>query len=83
MALERSLKTKQRCVWFTCRNFGRGGYKCMEKEKKKNCRPLAAERLAAAMFFFFFWSLVLGPSERRWFTWRWDLPSARILLSLS
>ena len=26
----------------------------MEKEKKKNCRPLAAERSAAAMFVLFF-----------------------------
>ena len=25
----------------------------MEKEKKKNCRPLAAERLAAAIFVLF------------------------------
>ena len=25
----------------------------MEKEKKKNCRPLAAERSAAAILFFF------------------------------
>ena len=33
-------------------NFGRGGYQ-VGKEKKKNFRSLAAERLAAAMFIFF------------------------------
>ena len=31
--------------------FWSGGYQA-EKEKKKNCRPLAAERPAVAMFFF-------------------------------
>ena len=32
-------------------NFGRVGYQ-VGKEKKENCRPLAAARPAAAMFFF-------------------------------
>ena len=47
---------KQLFVWFTCRNYGRGCYQ-VEKENKKNCRPLVAERRAATMFvcvFFFF-----------------------------
>ena len=39
-------------VCFTCRIFGRSGYQ-VEKEKKNNCRPLAAERPAAAMFVLF------------------------------
>ena len=43
---------KQLFSWFTCRNFGRSGYQ-EKKEKKKNCRPLDAERLAAAVLFFF------------------------------
>ena len=34
------------------RNFGRRGYQ-VEKKKKKNCEPLAAERSAAAMFVLF------------------------------
>ena len=34
------------------RNFGRSGYQ-VEKEEKKNCRPLAAERSAAAIFVLF------------------------------
>ena len=35
----------------TFRNFGRGGYR-VEKEKRKKCRPLVAERLAVSMFVF-------------------------------
>ena len=58
-------------VCFTCRNFGRRVYQ-VEKEKKDNCRPLAAGRPAAAMFFFL--SLVLGSSERKSFTRCWGLP---------
>ena len=45
-------KAEQLFVCFTCRNFGRSGCQ-MEKEKKNNCRPLAAERSAAAMFVLF------------------------------
>ena len=45
-------KAKQLFVCFTCRNFGRSGYQ-VKKEKKNNCRPLAAERPAAAMFVIF------------------------------
>ena len=44
----------------------------MEKEKKKNCRPLAAERLAATILFFFV------PSTRR----EGSLHGARIFLVL-
>ena len=51
-ALGRSWKAEQLFVCFICRTFGRNGYQ-VEKEIKKNCRPLAAERLAAAMFVLF------------------------------
>ena len=44
-------------IWFTCRNFGRGGYYVL-KEARRNRRPLAAERPPAAMFVF------LVPSTR-------------------
>ena len=37
----------------------------MEKEKKKNCRPLAAEHSAATILFFFVPSTILGFSEGR------------------
>ena len=37
---------------FKYRNYGRSGYQ-VKKEKKNNCRPLAAERPAAAMFVLF------------------------------
>ena len=47
----RSEKANQLFVWFTGRNFGRGGYQ-VEKEKKKNCRPLAAKCRSAVMFVF-------------------------------
>ena len=50
--LGRSWKAEQLFVCFTCRNFGRSGYQ-VEKGKKNNCRPLAAERPAAAMFVLF------------------------------
>ena len=52
-------------VSFGLQNFCRSGYQ-VENEKKKNSRPLEAERPAAAMFvclFVFFFFLVLGPSE--------------------
>ena len=52
LALGRSEKAKQLFVCFTYRNFGPSGYQ-VKKEKKKNCRPLAAERPAAAMFVLF------------------------------
>ena len=53
LALGRSKKAEQLFVCFTWRRkFGRSGYQ-VEKEKKKNCRPLAAERPAAAMFVLF------------------------------
>ena len=48
----RSQKAEQLFVCFTCRNFGRSGYQ-VEKEKKNNCRSLAAERPAAVMFVLF------------------------------
>ena len=47
---------------------------------RRNCRPLAAEyrdHPAAAMFVFFL-SLIPGTSERRQFTWCWDLPSSQL-----
>ena len=61
----RSWKAEQLFVCFTCRNFGRGAHQ-VEKEKKKNYRPLPAERPAAAMFVLFVPSsrifMVLGSS---------------------
>ena len=61
---------KKMLDWFTCRNFGQGGYQ-VKKEKKKNCQPLATECLARHhvsffLSFFFFLFLVVGPSEHRW-----------------
>ena len=50
--LGRSEKVEKLFVCITCRNLGRSGYQ-VEKEKKKNCRPLAAERPVAAMFVLF------------------------------
>ena len=47
LALGRSYKAKQLFVWFTCRNFGRSGHQ-VQKEKKKNYLPLAAERPTVA-----------------------------------
>ena len=44
------------------KTFGRSGYQ-VEKEKKKTCRPIAAERLAAAMFVLFVPSTSDLPSE--------------------
>ena len=52
LALERSEKVEKLFVSFTCRNFGRSGYQ-VEKEKKNNVRPRAAEHLTAAMFVLF------------------------------
>ena len=52
LAPGRSEKAEKLFVCFTCRNFGRSGYQ-VEKEKKNNCRPWAAERPAAAMFVLF------------------------------
>ena len=49
LAQGRSKKADQLFVWLTCRNFGRSGYQV----EKKNCRPLAAERSAAAIFVLF------------------------------
>ena len=63
LTMRRSKKAKQVIVYFTCRNVGRSGYQ-LKKEKKKICRPLAAER-AAAVIFVLFLSLVQGSSERR------------------
>ena len=45
-------KEEQLFVCFTCRNSGRSGYQ-VEKEKKNNCRSLAAERSVSAMFVLF------------------------------
>ena len=64
-------KAKQLFVWFTCRNFGRGGWVTKWRMKaRRNFRPLATERPAAATFVF----LVL-PSEG-------SLHGARIFLVL-
>ena len=52
IALGRPEKAERLFVCFTCRNFGRSGYQ-VEKEKKNNCRPLAAACSAAAMFVLF------------------------------
>ena len=51
-----------RLLYMNCRNFGRSSYQ-VEKEKKKNCLPLAAESPAAAMVVLFVPST--RASERR------------------
>ena len=46
---------------YICSSFGQGGYQ-VEKESKRNSRPLAAERPAAAMFIVL--SLILASYEQ-------------------
>ena len=52
LAQGRSKKADQLFLRFIYRNLGRSGYQ-VEKEKKKNCRPFAAERSTTAMFVLF------------------------------